>query len=93
MHNWSLILMHNFKVGDRVKVVSQDWHKPSLIGKVGVIVQTLSPGEYCILFSGWKEGHTGIDKSGTSKSYWNLGGRQEDKVVLASEQLEFNFDV
>jgi hypothetical protein len=92
--------MNKFKVGDRVKVVSQGWHKPSLIGKVGIVAYILSGSvitHYGIFFDNWHEGHCGNLKSfeitlKNEFSFWNLGERLEDKIILASEQLEFNFD-
>ena len=94
--------MIKFKIGDKVKVISQDWHKPELVGKTGIIVGIYKGFDFCIYFKNWKWGHypehcfentfTEEDYKSMETSCWNLGTKDGDKFVKVSTQLELNFE-
>lgn len=87
----------NIKVGDKVRVISQGWDKPSLVGRIGLVTAILSDYHISIYFKGWTKGHLGIGsylslRAKTATSCYYLGEREQDKVEKVSMQLEFNFN-
>jgi hypothetical protein len=97
--------MREIKVGDKVRVVSQGWNVGDLVGRTGIVVYircryTAIGADYLILFDDWRRGHNdGAMYHNTHEysdkncaSYWWLGAREKDKIVLANTQLEFDFN-
>ena len=92
--------MPKFKVGDRVKVISQNWGKPSLVGQVGTIDYILEnednfPREYLICFDNWSSGHNGHGYPINNlrlNNCWFLCGKAEDRIEKVNQQLELNFN-
>jgi hypothetical protein len=98
-------LKDNFRIGQKVKVVALGWPHPELIGKIGIISNKdtllndryLPEFEYCIIFPGWKGGHSGRAESFKFKEHsnfncYNIGSMAKDKLVPADDQLEFDFE-
>jgi len=95
-------MKNKFKLGDRVKVVSQNWGKPSMVGQVGTIDYIMDrlisdplDEEYLVRFDKWTCGHKGhgYAKNPTElDNYWFLGGKKGDELEKLNTQLEFNFN-
>jgi|WetSurMetagenome_2_1015567.scaffolds.fasta_scaffold129964_3 hypothetical protein len=86
-----------YKVGDKIKVISQGWGKSSLVGRIGIIFN-ITPSHLCIYFKGWEEGHKGEGdpknfREAHPYSFYNLGTKERDVIVpIAPIQFEFNFN-
>lgn len=86
-----------YRIGDTIKVLSQEWGKPELVGRTGLVVD-IGLGFVCLYFKGWKSGHNGSGKNIALRnanpfSFYDLGSKTGDKIeLISSRQLEFDFN-
>jgi len=81
--------MNDFKIGDKVKVITQTWEFPELEGKEGIVVEISSKSNTLIQFINYTNNrlHEGNDGSFKKNSCWYFY-RGGDKLIKTIKQLE-----